>query len=148
MAETMLAGVELGGTKCVCVLATPKGEILTQQRVETEAPDVTLPRIRAVLRQWFREEHSIGALGLASFGPIDVDRASPGWGRIGQTPKPGWTGAPVAALLGEGRACPMAIDTDVNGAALAENWRGGWLISKRRPSLGCRLIAVWAVRYR
>ena len=69
MAETMLAGVELGGTKCVCVLATPSGEILAQERVDTEAPDVSLPRIRAVLRQWFGEGHSIGAVGVAAVGP-------------------------------------------------------------------------------
>lgn len=120
MAEAMLAGVELGGTKCVCVLATPTGEILAQERVDTEAPDVTLPRIRAVLRQWFGAEHRIGALGLASFGPIDVDPASSGWGRIGQTPKPGWSGIDIVAVLSDGLAVPVALDTDVNGAALAE----------------------------
>jgi fructokinase len=116
----MLAGVELGGTKCVCVLATREGEILAQERVDTEAPDVTLPRIRAVLRQWFGEGHSIGALGLASFGPIVVDRGSTGWGRIGQTPKPGWSGVDIVAALADGLGVPVALDTDVNGAALAE----------------------------
>lgn len=120
MAEAMLAGVELGGTKCVCVLATAGGKILAQERVDTEAPDVTLPRIRAVLRQWFGPDHAIGSLGLAAFGPIDVDRASHGWGRIGQTPKPGWTGVDLVTALSDGLNVPVALDTDVNGAALAE----------------------------
>lgn len=120
MADAMLAGVELGGTKCVCVLATGAGEILAQERVDTEAPDVTLPRIRAILRTWFGAGHSIGALGLASFGPIDVDHASARWGRIGQTPKPGWTGVDLVAALSDGLDVPVALDTDVNGAALAE----------------------------
>jgi len=120
MAEAMLAGVELGGTKCVCVLATAGGEILAQERVDTEAPDITLPRIRAVLRQWFGAGHAMGALGLAAFGPIDVDRASPGWGRIGQTPKPGWSGVDILTALAEGLGVPVSLDTDVNGAALAE----------------------------
>ncbi len=120
MANSLLAGVELGGTKCVCVLATPDGEILAQEQVPTEAPGQTLPQIRAILRQWFDSGREIGALGLASFGPVDVDKASPGWGRIGQTPKPGWTGVDIARELGEGFGVPVALDTDVNGAALAE----------------------------
>ncbi len=120
MAEAMLAGVELGGTKCVCVLATTEGEILAQERVDTEAPEVTVPRIRAVLRDWFAGEAPIGALGLAAFGPIAVDRSAPGWGRIGQTPKPGWTGTNIVTALSDGLGVPVALDTDVNGAALAE----------------------------
>lgn len=120
MADARLAGVELGGTKCVCVLATGAGEILAQERIDTQAPDVTLPRIGAVLREWLGADHSIKALGLASFGPIDVDQASPGWGRVGQTPKPGWTGVDVVATLSDGLGVPVALDTDVNGAALAE----------------------------
>lgn len=120
MADAMLAGVELGGTKCVCVLATGAGEILEQERVETEAPHATLPRIGSILHRWFTAGHSIKALGLASFGPIDVDQASSGWGRIGQTPKAGWTGTDIVASLTEGLDIPVALDTDVDGAALAE----------------------------
>ncbi|MBI1403314.1 MAG: ROK family protein [Porphyrobacter sp.] len=120
MANSLLTGVELGGTKCVCVLASGTGEILAQERVETEAPEVTLPRIKAILDRWFDAEADIRALGIASFGPIDVDRASPQWGHIGQTPKPGWTGVGVAQELGQGLGVPVALDTDVNGAALAE----------------------------
>ncbi len=120
MAETMLAGVELGGTKCVCVLATPEGEIAAQERVDTEAPEITVPRIRAILRDWFGAEAPIGALGLACFGPISVDRSAPNWGQIGQTPKPGWAGTNIISALADGLDLPVALDTDVNGAALAE----------------------------
>ena len=120
MANSILAGVELGGTKCVCVLATPEGEILAQEQVPTNAPEQTLPQIRAILQQWFDSGRDIGALGLASFGPVDVDPASPTWGQIGQTPKPGWTGVDIVAELSAGLGVPVALDTDVNGAALAE----------------------------
>jgi fructokinase len=120
MAQAMLAGVELGGTKCVCVLATSAGEIIAQERIATEAPGITLPRIRDVLREWFGAEHAIAALGLASFGPIDVDRTSPGWGQIGRTPKPGWSGVDIVTAIADGLGVPVALDTDVNGAALAE----------------------------
>jgi fructokinase len=120
MANSVLAGVELGGTKCVCVLATPTGEILAQERVETEAPEITLPQIKAILRHWFDTRRDIAALGIASFGPVEVDHASPRWGHIGQTPKPGWTGVGIAQELSAGLGVPFALDTDVNGAALAE----------------------------
>ncbi len=116
----MLAGVELGGTKCVCVLATPEGEILAEERVDTLAPEVTLPQIKAVLDRWFGAGRPIGGLGIASFGPVEVDRASPRWGHIGQTPKPGWAGIAVAQELTHGLGVPVTLDTDVNGAALAE----------------------------
>lgn len=120
MADSLMAGVELGGTKCVCVLATGTGEILAQERVDTLAPDVTLPQIKAVLGGWFGSGHTIGGLGIASFGPVDVDLASPQWGHIGQTPKPGWAGVGIAHELSHGLGVPVALDTDVNGAALAE----------------------------
>lgn len=70
MANSVLAGVELGGTKCVCVLATADGEILAQERVETAAPRVTLPQIKAILRNWFDARRDIAALWIASFGPV------------------------------------------------------------------------------
>ena len=120
MAHTYLAGVELGGTKCVCVLATSAGDILEQERVDTTSPDETLPAIRAVLERWYASDHAFSALGIGSFGPLEVDRTSPDWGKIGQTPKPGWTGVPVAQVLSDGFAVPLALDTDVNGAAIAE----------------------------
>lgn len=120
MQEPMLAGVELGGTKCVCVLASKTGDIVAQERVDTTTPEHTLPAIKAVLRDWMGTRGPIDALGIASFGPVDVDVASPGWGHIGQTPKPGWTGVAVAQELSEGLNVPVAFDTDVNGAALAE----------------------------
>lgn len=120
MANSVLAGVELGGTKCVCVLATADGEILAQERVETAAPRVTLPQIKAILRNWFDARRDIAALGIASFGPVEVDQASSNWGHIGQTPKAGWSGIDIAQALREGFDVPFALDTDVNGAALAE----------------------------
>lgn len=120
MDNAILAGVELGGTKCVCVLATPTGDILAQERVDTLSPDETLPKIKAVLRQWFAARSDIAGLGIASFGPVDVDPGSPRWGHIGQTPKPGWTGVGIAQELSQGLGVPVALDTDVNGAALAE----------------------------
>ncbi|WP_439571139.1 ROK family protein [Sphingomonas sp.] len=112
------AGIELGGTKAIAVLAQGNA-IVERHSIATGEPIATLTALRAILDGWAASAPLAG-LGIASFGPIQLDPRDPTFGQILATPKPGWTGAPVAALLGEGLACPMAIDTDVNGAALAE----------------------------
>jgi fructokinase len=117
------AGVELGGSKCVCLLASGPGDVRVRTIVPTTTPEETLGALRAQLEAW---APGFGALGIASFGPIELDPASPGWGRIAATPKPGWRGADVAEALGGGLGVPVAFDTDVNGAALAEiDWGAG-----------------------
>jgi fructokinase len=113
------AGVELGGTKCIAVLAGDDGDVLAREVLPTTAPDETLGRIEATLRDWQRS-HGVEALGIASFGPIDADPRSERWGRILATTKPGWSGADVAPRLRDALGVPTAFDTDVNGAAFAE----------------------------
>ncbi|WP_114951680.1 ROK family protein [Sphingosinicella terrae] len=120
----MMASVELGGTKCVCLLGRGPDEIAEQRRIPTEAPERTLAAIEAVLDRWREAEDGFSALGIASFGPIDIDRSSPGWGRMKATTKPGWQGADIAGRLERRYAVPTAFDTDVNGAALAEGLWG------------------------
>jgi len=113
------AGVELGGTKCVCTLAYGPEEIIDQQTVPTTSPGETLPAILAILEQWDRR-HGFAALGIASFGPIDLDSLSPSYGQILATTKPGWPGTDVRGTLSAPFDVPVGFDTDVNGAALAE----------------------------
>jgi fructokinase len=119
------AGVELGGTKCVLILARGPGEVLARETVPTTRPDETLGRIEATLREW-KDGRGFDALGLASFGPIDVDLASPTYGHMRATSKPGWAHVDVAPRLSRAAGVPTALDTDVNGAALAEmRWGAG-----------------------
>lgn len=119
-----VAGVELGGTKSVALLAEGK-TILDQVTVPTTDPDETLSHLHGQLEAWYREK-PFASLGIASFGPIQLSQNAPDFGAILKTPKPGWTGAPVAFRLTSSLACPWAIDTDVNGAALAEyRWGAG-----------------------
>src|SRR3954471_5875744 len=119
----LFAGVELGGTKCVCLLATGPGDVRACETVPTTTPAETLGALRERLEAW---APGFAGLGIASFGPLDLDPALPGWGRIAATPKPGWQGANIAGTLGAGLGVPVAFDTDVNGAALAEmDWGCG-----------------------
>jgi fructokinase len=119
------AGVELGGTKCVAILARGPKDVLARAVVPTTSVAETLGGLASILRQW-RQEHSFHALGIASFGPIDVDPASATFGHVLATPKSGWAQADVVAVLQEAGGVPFAFDTDVNGAALAEmRWGAG-----------------------
>jgi len=119
------AGVELGGTKCVAILGRGPGEVLARETVPTTTPGETLGRLAAILRKWHSDE-GYDALGIASFGPVDLDRSSPTYGHIASTPKPGWAGADVLGELQSAAEVPAALDTDVNGAALAEmRWGSG-----------------------
>lgn len=114
-----LAGVELGGTKCVVTLAHDPQTVLDQRVVPTEAPEETLAALVEIMSEWQR---TIGfrALGIASFGPIDLNPASASFGAVLKTNKPGWSGADVLHVLSKPFGLPTEFDTDVNGAALAE----------------------------
>lgn len=117
----LIAGVELGGTKCVCILASGPEDIRDEVRIPTTTPDETLGAIRATLERWHAES-GFAAIGVASFGPIDLDPDSARYAHIVGTTKPGWDEAPLPHFL-DGFGVPAAVDTDVAGAALAE---GRW----------------------
>jgi fructokinase len=118
---TVYGGIELGGTNCNCAVGLGADEIGATVRFDTGSqPEVTLQR--AV--EWFqlqerRLDQNLTALGVASFGPLDL--AS---GTITRTPKAGWDMTPLRQELGQALACPVAVDTDVNCAALAEHTFG------------------------
>lgn len=123
-----VAGVELGGTKSIAVIARGQEIIERAQWPTGDAPATTL----AVIAEWLAERNRAGrlaSLGIASFGPIGLHRDADGYGKILDTPKPGWSGADVVGTLSDGFAGPVAFDTDVAGAALAE---GRW-----GASIGC-----------
>lgn len=121
MAE-IYGGVETGGTWCVCALGTGPGEIAALETFPTRAPAETLERIVA----FFAGHPRPRAIGVGAFGPLDLDPASPTWGHVTTTPKPGWCHTAVAPVIRERLGVPVRIDTDVTAAALAEHrWGAG-----------------------
>ena len=122
--SNLYAGVELGGTKCVAILARGPEEVIARETVPTGLPDETLERLEVLLREW-RAEHGLQALGIASFGPIDLDRSSATYGNLFDVTKPGWSGVAVLPRLEAAAGVATNLDTDVNGAALAEMRWGG-----------------------
>ncbi|GAB4500465.1 MAG: ROK family protein [Anaerolineales bacterium] len=111
----LYGGIEGGGTKFVCAVGSGPDDIRAEIRFPTTTPAETLGRAID-----FFKEFDLSALGVACFGPLDPDPASSTFGRILPTPKPGWTNADVVGALRAALGLPVAFDTDVNGAALAE----------------------------
>lgn len=136
MSERLIGAIEAGGTKFVLALAAEDGTLLAETRVATRTPAECFPDITDFFRAAAKAHGPISAFGVASFGPIDIDPASPDYGRFTTTPKPGWAGARFHDVLGEFGAA-IAVDTDVNGAALGE-WAQG-------AGQGCRTIAYTTV---
>ncbi len=118
--NTLFAGIELGGTKCICILARGPDDVVALERFPTNSPWETLGAISRCISKW-RAAHDVSALGIASFGPLVLDAAATDFGRITTTPKPGWTGGDLPPL---GDGLRFAIDTGVKGAALAEGLWG------------------------
>ena len=113
----MLGAVEAGGTKFVCGVGSTPEDLVTA-RIPTTTPAETLA---AVVRFFQREAgRALEAVGIASFGPVDLHPGSPSFGYITSTPKPGWRGTDLAGTLGRALGVPVGVDTDVNGAALGE----------------------------
>ena len=119
----LLAGVELGGTKCVCILGTGPDDVRALERLPTGEREETLRQIEAVLDRWRSQYGAPRALGIASFGPVDLRPGSATYGYITSTTKGGWRDTDVGRRLGRRVGVPLGFDTDVNGAALAE---GRW----------------------
>jgi fructokinase len=112
----LYGGIEAGGTKFVCAVGTSPDD-LRVIRFPTTSPTETIERAL----EFFRTQPPIVALGIASFGPIDLHPASKTWGYITTTPKPGWANVDLAGALRRGLNVPVAFDTDVNVAALGEH---------------------------
>ena len=113
----LFGGIDAGGTTFKCGIMDGEERWLARRRITTTTPERTL----AECADFFaRSGFALRALGVASFGPIDVDPDSPGYGTIQLTPKPQWSGVNLRRVLAEALRVPVVVDTDVNGALLAE----------------------------
>jgi len=113
--------VEAGGTKFVCAIADHTGRVHAEERFATADPASTLAATLSFLRACSADVGCLTAIGVGSFGPVELDRNSVRYGYIGRTPKAGWSGVDIAGTLAREFSCPVGFDTDVNAAALAEH---------------------------
>lgn len=110
-----LGALEAGGTKMVCAIGNENGEILEHISIPTETPEITVPKMLS-----FYQGKEIEALGIACFGPIDLNRSSDTYGYITTTPKSAWQNYNIVGAFREGLGVPIGFDTDVNGSVLGE----------------------------
>ncbi len=119
--EPLFGGVEAGGTKFKCIIGRAPDDILARIRLSTEDPRSTLAAVTAFFLGARLEGLAVDAVGIGAFGPLDLDPGSRTHGRILRTPKAGWSGADVLGTVARAVRVPVAIDTDVAAAALAEH---------------------------
>ena len=120
----LYAGIEAGGTKFNCVIGTDPQTILRRTKIATTTPEATLVEVKDWFVQQSLELGSFSALGIACFGPLDLQPASPSYGHITATPKPHWSNTDVAGYFQAEFNVPVGFDTDVNGSALGEHLHG------------------------
>ena len=115
-------GVETGGSWCVCALGAGPDRLEALEKFRIAEPRETVVQIASFFERHGRPR----AIGLAAFGPIELDPASDGWGTLGATPKPGWAGWPLGRSLRDALKLPVVAETDVTAAALGEQrWGAG-----------------------
>ena len=120
-AHQIFGAIEAGGTKFIVAIGNGRGEILAQERFPTADPASTLAATHAFLRRRAPAFGALSAIGVACFGPVELDKGRAHYGFIGRTPKPGWRGTDIAGPLAREFQCPIGFETDVNAAALAEH---------------------------
>jgi fructokinase len=118
MSSVYLGAIEAGGTKFVCAVGTPQGELIRETRIPTSSPAETLEQVVAFFRS---HGEALAAVGIASFGPVELNPSSPAYGFITSTPKVGWRNFDLRGAVRAALAVPAAFTTDVNAAALAES---------------------------
>lgn len=111
----MFGAIEAGGTKFVCAVGNEDGQMLERIQIPTEIPEKTIPMVIE-----FFKNYKVRALGIGSFGPLDLNEKSDTYGYITSTPKPGWGNFPFVETMKKALNVPVAFDTDVNAAVWGE----------------------------
>jgi len=124
--KKLYGGIEAGGTKFVCVVASGPNHLVDEIRYKTTTPEETLGRAIQFFKP-FVSSGQINAIGVGCFGPLDVNPESSTYGFITATPKPGWSNTNVLGILRGALGIRVAFDTDVNAAGLGEY---KWGVSK------------------
>ena len=124
--------LEAGGTKMVLSVGNEHNELLEQTSIPTREPETTIP----AMIDWFMAR-DIASLGIGTFGPVDLNPASPTFGWITETPKLAWRNHSLMPMMRDALGVPAMIDTDVNAAALAE-----WKLGAAKGLNSCLYVTV------
>ncbi|SEK76700.1 fructokinase [Carnobacterium iners] len=115
----MYGAIEAGGTKFVCAISDERGELKEKISIPTTTPEETLEHVFN-----YFDSFELSAIGIGSFGPIDVNPTSPTYGYVTTTPKTAWKNFDFLGAIKKRYAIPIGWTTDVNAAALGEVKKG------------------------
>ena len=124
MTQKAYAAIETGGTKILCRVVDDANAVLAEEQWPTSTPAAAVEAIVACIVYALPAGTRLAGVGIAAFGPLIIDPESPRRGLMLQTPKSGWTGSNVREALEASLGVPVAVDTDVNAAAIAEQRMG------------------------
>jgi fructokinase len=117
----LFGGIEAGGTKFVCLVGNGPDQLIEEKRFPTTTPDETIEKVIEFFSPYANRGELV-AIGIASFGPVDLNPASATYGYITTTPKPGWAHVDLCGRIKQVLNVPVAFDTDVNAAAFGEQY--------------------------
>lgn len=120
----LLAGIEAGGTKFLCGVTDMDGNMVAQTRVPTTTPEETLAVVDGFFADTAKMNGSIAVLSIGSFGPLSLQATAKDFGAITSTPKLAWENVNLLQHFEKTLGVPMALDTDVNCAAVGEHLFG------------------------
>lgn len=126
--QRLYGGIEAGGTKFICMVGTGPDHIAAETRFPTTSPVETIQQAIGFFQPYVATG-GLAAVGIASFGPLDLDPASRTYGYITTTPKPHWSGVDLRGPVQQALKVPVAFETDVNAAAFGEQF---WLPDKSK----------------
>jgi len=121
-------GIETGGTKFVCLVASDPEHLIAECRIATTTPEETIRQVKVFFAPFVRKG-DLKAIGIAAFGPLDLNLSSPTYGYITTTPKPGWMNIDLLGEIKNELKIPVSFETDVNAAAFGEQF---WNIENRQ----------------
>jgi fructokinase len=117
----LFGGIESGGTKFICLVGSSPDHIVNEIRIPTTNPEETIRRVIEFFNP-YTTSRELSAVGIGSFGPLDLNQDSDTYGYITTTPKLGWQNIDLRGLIQRGLNVPVAFDTDVNAAAFGEQF--------------------------
>lgn len=109
--------IEAGGTKFVCAVGEENLSIVKRVSFPTTTPEETM---KQVIDFFSTYQADLVSIGVGSFGPIDIHKASPTYGYITSTPKLAWQNFDFVGTLKLTFDRPIAWTTDVNTACYGE----------------------------
>lgn len=124
--NALFGGIEAGGTKFVCAIGDATGRVIAEVRFPTRDPVAIFREVFDFFHAAQTKHGELESFGIASFGPLNINPRSTGYGRVTSTPKPGWSDFDIRGVVAREFGKPVEINTDVNAAGLAEaRWGNG-----------------------